>query len=223
MVFCSCNNVRGNMIIDISDRIRAKLEEKDAAREQSLTTSREVVRNCRKAMSSIHKGKFDRAASLLEESSHSLKRLNSLLQGHPDVYNSGFVEHAQQEFVECSIVLKLLKTGPRTETIPEPEELEVEYTAYLSGLGDVSGELRRHILDLIRKEQASEAEEFLEIMEDIYSALMMFDFPDAMTRGLRHKTDTTRAILERTRGDVSTAIRQLKLENAMREFERKID
>lgn len=211
------------MIIDISDRIRTKLEEKDAARERSLVISREVVRNCRTAMFSIHKGKFEKATSLLEVSNRAIKDLSVLLEEHPDVYHSGFVEHAQQEFVECSIVFELLSHGAEADRIPGPEELEVEFSAYLNGLGDVNGELRRHILDLIRKDKPSEAEKFLDVMEEIYSALMMFDFPDAMTKGLRHKTDTTRAILERTRGDVSTAIRQLKLENAMREFERKID
>ncbi|WP_406655654.1 haloacid dehalogenase [Methanolobus sp. ZRKC2] len=211
------------MIVDISDRIRSKLEEKDAARERSLAMSREVVRNCRTAMFNIHKGKFEKAAALLESSGRSVKEFGFLLEKHPDVYHSGFVEHAQQEFVECSIVFELLSHGTETDRIPGPEELEVEYSAYLNGLGDVNGELRRHILDLIRKEKTSEAEKFLDVMEDIYSCLMMFDFPDAMTRGLRHKTDTTRSILERTRGDVSTAIRQLKLENAMRDFERKLD
>ncbi|MDW7732520.1 MAG: haloacid dehalogenase [Methanolobus sp.] len=211
------------MVIEISDRIRTKLEEKDAARERSLVISREVVRNCRTAMFSIHKGKFEKAISLLEASNRSIKDLSSLLEEHPDVYHSGFVEHAQQEFVECTIVFEMLRQGTETDSIPGPEELGVEYAAYLNGMGDVSGELRRHVLDLIRKDKPSEAEKFLDVMEDIYSALMMFDFPDAMTKGLRHKTDTTRSILERTRGDVSTAIRQIKLENAMREFERKID
>ncbi|MBN2110351.1 MAG: haloacid dehalogenase [Methanosarcinaceae archaeon] len=211
------------MFSDISERIRTKLEDKDAAREQSLAISREVVRDCRKAMFSIHKGKFEKASSLIETSKRSIKDLASLLAEHPDVYHSGFVEHAQQEFVECSIVFELLSPGARPYRIPGPEELEVEYAAYLAGLGNVNGELRRHILELIRKENTSEAEKCLDVMEDIYSCLMMFDFPDAMTRGLRHKTDTTRAVLERTRGDVSTAIRQLKLEKSMREFERKID
>ncbi|TGC09828.1 haloacid dehalogenase [Methanolobus halotolerans] len=211
------------MIIDIFDRIRTKLEDKDTARERSLAISRDIVRNCRTAMFDMHKGKFEKATVLLETSKRSIKDLSYVLEEHPDVYYSGFVEHAQQEYVECSIVFELLRHGVETNSIPGPEELKVEYAAYLNGLGDVNGELRRHILDLLRKERAPEAEKFLDTMEEIYTCLMMFDFPDAMTRGLRHKTDTTRAILERTRGDVSTAIRQLRLENAMREFERRTD
>ena len=75
----------------------------------------------------------------------------------------------------------------RRRQFPFPEELRVEYAAYLNGLGDVVGELRRHVLDLIRKESFEKAEIFLGIMENIHAMLMDFDYPDAITRGLRRK------------------------------------
>ncbi|WMW21484.1 haloacid dehalogenase [Methanolobus mangrovi] len=211
------------MINNISSRIKDKFEEKDKARESTLAISRDVVRNCRTAMYSIHKKDFKKASSLIEKAAEMLGKMNSLLQTHPDIYYAGFLEHAQQEFVECTIVYGILNKENEDGTIPGPEELNVSDVAYLNGLGDVSGELRRHILDLIRKGQPEEGESHLRLMEDIHNCLMMFDYPDAMTHGLRHKTDTTRSIIEKTRGDLTNAIRQQKLEKAMKEFESRIN
>ena len=105
------------------------------------------------------------------------------------------------------------------KSIPHPDELRVEYAAYLNGLGDVVGELRRHVLDLIRRDSFEKAEVFLGIMEDIHATLMDFDYPDAITKGLRRKTDVSRGLIEKTRGDVVNAIRQKKLETAMLNLE----
>ena len=49
--------------------------------------------------------------------------------------------------------------------------------------------------------------------------LVTFDFPDAITRDLRRQTDIVRAVLERTRGDFTTTLRQLRLQEALRRFE----
>ncbi|MDY0386506.1 MAG: haloacid dehalogenase [Methanolobus sp.] len=208
------------MINKISSRIKDNFEEKDKARESSLSISRDVVRNCRTAMYSIHNKDFKKASSLIEKAAEMLEKINTSLQTYPDIYFAGFLEHAQQEFVESTIVYGILN---KDKTIPGPEELNVSDVAYLNGLGDVSGELRRHILDLIRKGSPEEGEYHLQLMEEIHNCLMMFDYPDAMTRGLRHKTDTTRSIIERTRGDLTNAILQQKLEKAMKDFENKIN
>lgn len=206
------------MISKISDRIRDNFEKKDAAREKSLTVSRDVVRNCRTAMFSIHKGDFEKASRMLESSADLLEDINSLLQEHPDIYHAGFVEHAQQEYVEGAVLLALVRNRGDENFISGPDELGASYAAYLNGLADVVGELRRHTLDLIRDDRPLEGEKYLEVMEDIYACLMMFDFPDAMTRGLRHKTDTARSLIERTRGDLTTAIGQQRLEESIREL-----
>ncbi|WP_342303985.1 haloacid dehalogenase [Methanolobus sp. ZRKC5] len=211
------------MINKISSRIKDNFEEKDKARESTLSISRDVVRNCRTAMYSIHNKDFKKASSLIKKAAEMLEKINTLLQTYPDIYFAGFLEHAQQEFVECTIVYGILNKDNEDKAIPGPEELNVSDVAYLNGLGDVSGELRRHILDLIRKGSPEEGESHLQFMEEIHNCLMMFDYPDAMTHGLRHKTDTTRSIIERTRGDLTNAIRQQKLEKAMKDFENRIN
>lgn len=203
------------MIKNIIEHIREELEEKDKAREQGITLSREVVRNCRVAMQHVHKMELERAHFMTLTARENMEKMNSVLKDQPDLYYGGFVEHAQQEFTECSVIYALVSG----KGIPEPEELKVEPVAYLNGLGDVGGEIKRHILDLIRNGMLDDGERYLNIMEELYTSLMLFDYPDAMTHGLRAKTDRLRLLLEIARGELTAAVRQQKLEMAMQALE----
>ena len=211
------------MINEIAAEIQQDFEAKDKAREIGLSLSREVVRTCGTAIRHTHRGDIDKAAKLLEDARGALEDIDLQLADHPDIYYSGFVEHAQQEFVECAVVHQLLTKENNNDTLPSPQELGVTYAAYLNGLGDVVGELRRHILDLIRQDMPQDGDQFLDIMDDMYSTLMMFDYPDAITRGLRRKSDVARSLIERTRGDLTNAIRQQKLEQTMKKFESRFE
>lgn len=241
-----------NMLREISARIRENFEEKDGVREEGLKISRQVVRECRTATFALHGQDFEKAAGRIEEAGKALLRLEDIFEKHADIYHAGFVDHAQQEFAEASILYELLreeagtgektgpernvesgeKTGPEVKEesgkktgpgpIPTPETLGMGYAAYLNGLGDVAGELRRHILDLIRRGDVEKAEVFLGIMENIHAVLLDFDYPDAITHGLRRKTDVARSLVEKTRGDLTNAIQQKKLEAAMRELEHRL-
>jgi translin len=208
------------LLEEISVRIRENFEAKDRIREEGLKISREIVRECRTASFALHGQDFEKADKNIKIAGKALKELEILFEGHADIYHAGFVEHAQQEYSEVAVLSSLLKE--EGDRFPFPEELRVEYAAYLNGLGDVVGELRRHVLDLIRKESFEKAEIFLGIMENIHAMLMDFDYPDAITRGLRRKTDVSRSIIEKTRGDVVNAIGQKKLEIAMRNLESRL-
>ena len=52
-------------------------------------------------------------------------------------------------------------------------------------------------------------------MDEIYSLLVTIDYPDGVTGGLRRTTDALRAVLERTRGDLTTAIVAARLQGAI--------
>ncbi|HOW15773.1 haloacid dehalogenase [Methanosarcina sp.] len=210
------------MLEDISSRIRDNLEVKDRIREEGLKISREIVRECRTASFALHGKDFEKASNSIEAAGKALKKLETRFEGHADIYHAGFVEHAQQEYSEVAVLYSLLKDEGKIKDLPSPDDLGVEYAAYLNGLGDVVGELRRHILDLIREESFEKAEEFLGIMENIHATLMDFDYPDAITGGLRRKTDVSRSVIEKTRGDVVNAIQQKKLELAMKSLESRL-
>jgi translin len=209
------------MLEGISAQIRENFEAKDTVREDGLKISREIVRECRTASFALHAQDFEKANKSIKVAGKALEKLETLLKEHTDIYYAGFVEHSQQEYSEVTVLYSLLKEDGEKK-IPSPDELKVEYAAYLNGLGDVVGELRRHVLDLIRKESFEEAEVFLGIMENIHAILMDFDYPDAITRGLRRKTDVSRSLIEKTRGDVVNASGQKKLETAMRNLESRL-
>ncbi|MCJ7743092.1 MAG: haloacid dehalogenase, partial [Dehalococcoidales bacterium] len=110
-------------------------------------------------------------------------------------------------------------TGKQT---PGPGELRVDSAAYLNGLGEAVGELRRYLLDSMRGGDLSRGEELLSAMDDIYNVLVTMDFPDAITGGLRRTTDMVRGVLERTRSDLTLAIRQAELEKRIGKLEKNL-
>ena len=210
------------MLEEISAKIRENFEAKDSVREDGLKISREIVRECRTATFALHGQDFEKANNSIEAAEKALEKLEILFKGYADIYYAGYVEHAQQEYSEVSVLRSLLKKEGESKNLPSPDDLRVEYAAYLNGLGDVVGELRRHVLDLIRRDSFEKAEVFLGIMENIHAILMDFDYPDAITKGLRRKTDVSRALIEKTRGDVVNAISQKKLESAMLNLESRL-
>jgi translin len=128
-------------------------------------------------------------------------------------------EERDAVLLELSSAAGATPAGRPTHRVLTPDEVGVELVNYLGGLGDTTGELRRHILDLIRKGNSNEGEYFLEVIEEIYYLLMLFDYPDAITRGLRRKSDLSRSMLEKTRGDLTNALELGKVEASMRNLE----
>ncbi|MFC2004990.1 haloacid dehalogenase [Chloroflexota bacterium] len=199
----------------ISKQIRQNLTAKDAAREKMLPLCREAIRCSSEAIRAVHRQEFDKAEGLLESARKLLGEAEQALAGSGELSNTGFFRDAQKEFVEGNAVLAMV-TG---KSLPSPDELGVDSAAYLNGLGEAASELRRYLLDGIRKSDLSRGEELLTAMDDIYSVLVTVDFPDAITGGLRRTTDMLRGVLERTRSDLTLAIRQKDLEDRLEKLE----
>ena len=197
----------------IIQRIVVHLGEKNAAREKALTASRTIIRMSANSIRAVHRGEFEKAGVLLDEARALRDEAVAALAGHGDVYYAGFLHDAQKEYAEARTTLALLSGG----TIPTPEALGVEAAAYLNGIAEAVGEMRRMILDRLRRGEYDGCEAILGAMDDIYSVLVTIDFPDALTGGLRRTTDQTRGILEKTRGDLTMAILQ---RDAMSRLER---
>jgi translin len=194
---------------------RESLERKNAAREQALGRSRELIRTCARSIRSVHRQEFEAAAALLEEARQIGERMSSDLQAHPDLYYTGYVQDALKELVEATAVARLVRGQPA----PSPTELGIAPAAYHNGLAEAVGELRRYILDGLRLGDTGRCEMLLRTMDEIYSLLITLDYPDAITGGLRRTTDVTRGILEKTRGDLTFALRQDGLERRLAEFQ----
>lgn len=200
----------------IVEELRTVLGEKYRVRELGLQVSREVIRASANAIRAIHRGEFDAAETLLSAAAGSLLDASSQMQEHGEIRFAGFIQDAEKEFAEASITLAIVSG----RTIPSALELRVGSAPYLNGLGETVGELRREVMDLLRRGEVGPSEQLLQTMDDIYSWLVTIDFPDAMTGGLRRTTDNVRGILERTRSDLTLALRQNRLEEKLARFER---
>lgn len=203
---------------EILNEIRNELEAKNTARDLALQRSRTLIRDCANAIRAAHRGQLTDAEGLLRMAGQAAQQLKADLSPYPDLYYAGYTQDAFKEYVEAVMVYAFIRDGH----VPSPAELGVEAAAYVNGLAEAASELRRHALDLMRQNRLERAEQILDAMDEVYSQLMTMDFPDAITGGLRRNTDMLRGVVERTRGDLTTAIRQEMMRQALQEFEERI-
>lgn len=199
----------------IIEKIRATFTARNATRDLTLSRSRELIRFCSLTIRAVHREEFAEAEQLLNTAKQAAAAMKADIAAHPELYYTGYTQDSLKELTEACCVFAIVQHKP----IPTPDEIEVDAAAYLNGLAEAASELRRRALDLIRRDRVDEAERMLTAMDDIYAQLVTIDFPDALTGGLRRTTDTLRAVLERTRGDLTTTLQQEKLQKALREME----
>ena len=202
----------------ITDPIRINFEEVNEARNRAYERSRSLISICAKSIRASHREEWETAEKLMDEAQASAESLVENVKDHPSLYYAGYTQDALKEYVEARLTYALIRDLP----LPTPEKLGAEGNTWLNGLAEAATELRRRILDIIRHGHSDEAERLLGLMDDIYSLLVTFDFNDSITGGLRRRTDTVRAVLERTRGDVTTSLRQAELEQALEALEAKL-
>ncbi len=189
-------------LASLGEAARRELEAKHAARERTLSACRRCVQACAAAIRAVHRAEFERAEGLLAEASGLLAEADAAVAGHPDVRHGGYLHDAKKEYAEGRLTLAFVRGDP----LPRPGDLGVDAPAFLNGLAEAASELRRSALDRLRGGELARAEELLAVMDAVYGVLATVDYPDAVTGGLRRSTDALRAVVERTRGDVTTAL-----------------
>ena len=198
------------------ERFREEIDNDDKIREKVLPIAREAVRKCSESIKMSHRKDFQEAKSLLIDA-HNL-----ISKGEKELVDSNFLlkmrifDTAYQELAEANYVLSILQDGKL-----EPSEVyEIPSRPHMTGLADTIGELRRASLDAIRLDNITLAEKILSIMEEILESLVTFDYPNALIPDLRRKCDVARSIVERTRGDVTTAIQTSRLVKEIRSLDK---
>jgi translin len=191
--------------------IRANLDSVNAAREAGLGACRRTIRACGSAIRAVHRLDAARAEALRAEARVALREAQQAVAPHPAVAFAGFLHDAEKEYAEAMLTAALVSGDP----LPSHEEIGVQLPAWLNGLAEAASELRRHLLDRLRDGQLGRAEHLLVAMEDVYDLLVTIDYPDAVTGGLRRSADSLRAVLERTRSDLTTTILQARLQSAI--------
>lgn len=193
--------------------IERDLDEANAARELALPACRRAIRAAGSSIRAVHRLDAASAASLAGESEAAVREAQRVLERFPAVAHAGFLHDAEKEYVEARCVAALVAGA----AVPGPglDGLAVSPTAWMRGLAEAASELRRHLLDRLREGDLARGQELLATMDDVYDGLVGVDYPDALTGGLRRTLDGLRAVLERSRGDVTTTVLQTRLQRAI--------
>jgi len=184
---------------------------KHAAREASLAHARLLIRHSGNAIRAVHRREWATADDLLARGREEIATIKRDLATLPELYYHNYISDALKEYAEARLTLALV----RDEDLPLPDDLGVGYVPYYNGLAETVGELRRYTLDALRRDDDATGERLLGAMDAIYELLVTLDYPDAVTGSLRRTTDSVRGILEKTRGDLTTAAGQRRLEQAL--------
>lgn len=201
----------GSDLGPLVEAARADLAQVNSAREAGLAACRRTIRAAGSAIRAVHRLDPERAGRLTADCEEALREAQAALRPFPAVASAGFLHDAEKEYAEAVLTRALIDGSP----LPDHLSLDVGVPAWLNGLAEAASELRRHLLDRLRRDETATAETLLAAMEDVYEQLVGIDFPDAVTGGLRRTADALRAVLERTRSDVTTTSIQLRLRAAL--------
>jgi len=209
--FDAGRRARRDRLAEAIAAIDAELSEANGARETALVSCRRVIRAAGSSIRAIHRLDADAAGDLADSAEVALREAQRVLAPFPAVGHAGFLHDAEKEYMEARAVAALVAGGP----MPTPADLGVAASAWMRGLAEAASELRRHLLDRLREGDVERGQSLLVAMDEVYDALVVVDYPDALTNGLRRTLDALRAVLERSRGDVTTTVLQTRLQGAI--------
>ena len=202
---------RGDDLAALAGTLHRELDAAHAARETALAACRRTIRSCGSSIRAVHRLEQDKAAELADEAVTALQEAQQALRPFPALAATGPLHDAEKEYAEARLTAALVSGSP----LPSYEQLRVGIAAWLGGLSEAATELRRHILDRLREGDLERADALVTAMDDVYGLLVSIDYPDALTGGLRRHVDALRAVLERTRGDLTTTALQARLQSTI--------
>jgi len=193
-----------NELEEIFSELQKKLEYNNETREEVIKLGRLSIRNSSIAIRHLHRKEMEKASKIIEKNTALIAKINDLAERmNPSPF--GMILSCNQEYAESIFLFSFLQE----KAFPDYTELNIPYLAYLHGISDFIGELRRVALDSLRRNENVTATKALDVMDELYSYLMTLDFPDGLTYNLRKKTDFARNITEKTRGDLTLSLNRL--------------
>jgi translin len=202
---------RATELAALAEPLHEDLAAAHAAREIGLAACRRAIRAAGLSIRAVHRAQLDVAAERRAESRAAIEEAQRALEPHPAVAHAGFLHDAAKEYAEAELTAALVAG----EALPSAADLGIAGPAWCNGLAEAASELRRHLLDRLRAGDLEDAERLLVAMDDVFDLLVTIDFPDAITGGLRRTTDSLRAVLERTRSDLTLTLVQTRLHAAL--------
>lgn len=202
-----------SIVVALKDRAQQMHE----AREAVLGQTRKLGQLAARSIRHVHRRQFEDAERLLQEAKAAAVSAREILRPYPEL-NPSYLHDTEKEMVEAAAVLAIVHGRP----YPTPEVLGAQVMSYLNGMGEAASEVRRFALDEMRAGRLKEAERILGEMENIYEDLITFDYADSMTGGLRRTCDALRAVIERTRSDLTATTSQHELIQELRAVREKL-
>ncbi len=184
-------------------------------RDRLLKESRDVITSSSRAIISVHHGMMKDAARELSEARTLLISLKKSGAGPV----SRYLISPETEYVEASAVLALAQG----KAIPSRNALDASPEAYLLGLLDTVGELKRLVLDSIMGGKMVKAKGYFAIMEDLYSICSPMAVYDHVVNGTRRKIDVARMLVEDTRGLMTEEVRRESVNSSLARLQKKLD
>lgn len=204
---------------DIVQEVREHLDDKEMTRDRLLDISHRAIRNSSRAVAALHRGEEEKVSELLVENEDDIGKLNDIIDSDPQFKSHGSVVAAHREYAEAAITRSIINEGD----IPAPGDLDLLYKAYAQAMAETIGELRRYLLNLLRKDEIGRAQDIHDKMEKIFDSLEQFDYPDSILPGMKHRKDVARKTLEETRSDMTRIVREKRLEEKLDETLRKLE
>lgn len=171
------------------------LDKRDNIREEIFRLSREIVRCTGRAVTYINAMDFSRAAVEIGSCGNLVEKLMRVSQGERDLVRYGLPLQAFVEYCEAIYLLTII-SGSVDGALARYCSEEAPPEAKLLAVGDLVGEIRRHVINLIAGWRLDEAVGFVNVMRDIYSWVKHLDYPDSLVPGFRHKVDVIRRSIE---------------------------
>jgi translin len=160
-------------------------------REQLIKESRDIIILCSQSIISLHQGHIQESQLKLDKAKDLYFSLKTLAQ--TDLLR--YLSMSEQELVECSLLMSIVKN----EALPGLDEIGVSSQAYLFGILDCIGEIKRMVYDMVRLDRYDQAEYLFTVMQEIYSEIYPFSIYDNIVSGIRKKLDICKILIENTR------------------------
>jgi translin len=194
----------------VERRLSSQLERRD----RLLKESRDVISSCSRAIIDVHGGKKGEAAKEIALAKRQLKSLRKVADGPVSKY----LVSPETEFVEACAVFSLAGGGG----IPSRQSLGTSPDAYLLGLLDTVGELKRLVLNSIMKGDVRKAKKFFASMELLYNECSPLAVYDHVVNGTRRKIDVARMLVDDARGLLTEELRREQVTASMDRVSRKL-
>ena len=200
----------------IANQIESRLVEMDQSRDEVLKLSRTIIKYSGQSIESFHNNKLEQSKEKLKQAEQYISKINNFLEKEKSHYQIGIIGVAFQEYAEAKILYDLIVN----DKTPLVEELKITEQAYLLGMADLVGELRRYILEKLVEGRTEEAKKYYEVMKEIYGTILQIEYGKNLVTDFRRKKDTARVLVERTLSDMFVALQSKSLEEKLQDKEK---